>query len=464
MLEKNTRAFATSDILQAFVISSDPQYPWTAIMDDRRDDRDKKIIKQESEALIREQYQSINSYTDTISNSYHIINGDITAFGHPGERTDMRKFLKVLKKPYFYGLGNHDIENNKDDCYADRCFRGSMGDYVDYLSSIKGHIISKDYVNYGNIFTYGYSGSFAYAMVFHNLLFIQLNNDPTMETSNTKYNPGFIMKSNLNWLEDMLKLARERKYIPIINVHKPDDWKKGPNERFKQLLKDYNVPVVFAGHYHKKCGKYSYTSYFGNIPVCISGSASQKTYLILEQTKERINIYKVINNNWANKTLIHQFFTVPVGTTIKTALCDSVITNRDGVSVELNTYNALQSQHWKLVYRNDKNAYQIFVEGSNSLVLAGRYFGPGSMTLFITENEYKDEHYWILEETNDGYVIIKNYKDTSLVFDVREAKCLPGTYIQLFKQRSLNDPLITAQKFKFIEPKVLTTSFKEDSH
>ncbi|MEC0188047.1 metallophosphoesterase [Paenibacillus larvae] len=285
-------------VLQALVITSDPQYPWTPKMDDGDNSESDSETQSVSERLIREQYENINSYTDSVPNSSVLINGDITAFGHDYQRYKMRdKLLPILKKPYYYGLGNHDIENNKNDCFADQCFFWTMSDFFTHVKHRKN--IEFDYTE-----TPWRRGSFYYAVDFGDIYSIQLNNYPTMETSSETIWGSIEMKPDLNWLEWQLQYAIQAGKIIIVNVHKPDDWKGGPNERFKKLLKDYDVAAVFCGHYHKQCGrKYQYSDYFGDVPVFLSGSASQRTYLILEQTAKEINIYSVRDNNWKNKKL-----------------------------------------------------------------------------------------------------------------------------------------------------------------
>lgn len=46
-----------------------------------------------------------------------MINGDLTEYGHGDEYFEFTKEIKdSIKKPLFYGVGNHDIENNLGDC------------------------------------------------------------------------------------------------------------------------------------------------------------------------------------------------------------------------------------------------------------------------------------------------------------------------------------------------------------
>ncbi|MCY9511792.1 RICIN domain-containing protein, partial [Paenibacillus larvae] len=58
----------------------------------------------------------------------------------------------------------------------------------------------------------------------------------------------------------------------------------------------------------------------------------------------------------------------------------------------------------------------------------------------------KEEHYWILEATRDGYYIIKNKKDPTLVLDVADSKTENGSEIIVYKQNNGKN-----QKFKLRE-------------
>ncbi|MDY7965720.1 hypothetical protein U0F29_32050, partial [Bacillus thuringiensis] len=92
--------FNTSGLIQSLAITSDPQYPWSDCTDDGGrpfqncsirnvspcilpgSSEDRATRRRRSEALIREQYENINSYTehsDRINRpAAVIINGDIT--------------------------------------------------------------------------------------------------------------------------------------------------------------------------------------------------------------------------------------------------------------------------------------------------------------------------------------------------------------------------------------------------
>ncbi|TPG68526.1 hypothetical protein EEL31_08345 [Brevibacillus laterosporus] len=465
-----------NNLIQSFVITSDPQYPWTPCSDSSSsptcpEDADTK--RRRSEELIREQYQNINSYTDSVPNASVLINGDITAYGHnspwsPEQQWDkMRDLLRILKKPYYFGLGNHDIENNKGQCAFDSCFRASMQRYINH---VKSHNLPSSQFDFKSDFISGMgssttieSGSFGYAVDFGHIYSIQLNNFPTMKSESLVIGYTVRMFENLNWLEEQLRIARAAGKIIIVNVHKPDSWAGGPNQRFKNLLKDYGVAAVFCGHYHFNCGDYtnnsSYSQYFGDIPVFLSGSASQRTYLILEhhfETKfnSKLNIYSVRSNNWRERTL-EKSIVIPVSvpgvfkivTTLNNSRALHKMPDNNVVLWEKNYPGASVHQKWEFVYDLSKKAYQIKYNQESNLVLAWNV--PDAHNVFATPNQQKEEHYWILEylEEEDSY-IIKNKRDPKYVLDVDGGTAYNGTNIKVELQHDLNSPYINAQKFK----------------
>ncbi|WP_180260045.1 metallophosphoesterase family protein [Bacillus cereus] len=108
----------------SFVIASDPQYPWTEKMDNGEEDPNKEARSQQ---LITEQFKSINGYTSSNpKRTPVIINGDMTAYGHGWQWVKMDELLGILNKPYYYGLGNHDIENNFNDTHDNEAVAYSL--------------------------------------------------------------------------------------------------------------------------------------------------------------------------------------------------------------------------------------------------------------------------------------------------------------------------------------------------
>ncbi|WP_166219982.1 metallophosphoesterase family protein [Pseudomonas atagonensis] len=298
-----------------FVFASDPQFPWTEASDDgdkeSSSDRDKR-----SRWLIETQYADIADFRRSVvlnpNNVPVMINGDMTAFGHGSERATVREILdKQLAGNYDYGLGNHDYENNVDDCFLNNCAAGSIVDFKErYFGKLPGLDMSYDSES---TIKRRLSGSLAYSKDYGDVHVVQLNNEPTYSTQFTAYDWGvptlYAITDSLDWLEKDLKAARVKGQIILLNMHKPDDWKGSAEQitRFKEMIERYKVTAVFAGHYHQRVGNYSKRSVervFGSVPVYLSGGASNQSYLTISIAGDRksMKVYQVSANDW-RKTL-----------------------------------------------------------------------------------------------------------------------------------------------------------------
>ncbi|WP_193674457.1 RICIN domain-containing protein [Bacillus cereus] len=444
------------------IITSDPQYPWTPTMDNGNSNESDKDKEKISETLIREQYRSISSYA-LANGGLTLINGDITAYGHKWQRNKMKQILKEeLLMWYFYGLGNHDIENNFNDCWQNSCTEGSLLDYIYHVQDLPPKYLDEMDIEMGSWSGLrSFKGSFAYSIIHGDIYSIQLNNFPTMEMYLFPNKTEYKMVSTLDWLEKVLKRAKSLGKIIIINVHKPDCWTTQPkckdakpSQRFKDLLKKYDVSAVFAGHYHKKLGlRREYTEYFDDVPVFLSGSASQKSYLIVEQTEKNLNVYSVRENNWRGKKLEKSIeLNLPIKGTykIKTAL-----NNTSGVDVSINQINPsgdrnvhlysdnpTKRHQWDFYYDGNRNAYQIRSAEEPHKALAWNDF-KNSRNVFLTQFVGLDEHYWILEDVGNSYYIIKNYKNPNLILEVEGSKTNNNTNIRVHEKTGENN-----QRFK----------------
>lgn len=299
------------------VFTSDPQYPWTESSDNGSDESTSEKEKR-SRWLIETQYSDIASFRKNFSiDPAHIpvmINGDMTAFGHGGERSTVRSIIdQQLAGLYDYGLGNHDYENNVDDCFLNNCAAGSIVDLKDrYLGKLPGMDIE---VSSEGAIKKSVSGSLSYSRAVGDVHLVQLHNEPTYQTTFTAWDWGvpttYSIKSSLDWLEQDLKTAREKGRIIILNLHKPERWQgSGAQiERFKAMIERYKVTAVFAGHFHEQAGRYTgwnQSSYFGTVPVFLSGAASNRSYLIAEMALDRrsMTVHQVSNNNWPSRKAI----------------------------------------------------------------------------------------------------------------------------------------------------------------
>jgi cytolysin (calcineurin-like family phosphatase) len=297
------------------VFTSDPQYPWTEKTDAGETQTD-SYRDSRSKWLIETQYDDIANFRQNFGGASRVpvmINGDITAYGHGWQRSVVKPILdSKLLGQYDYGLGNHDYENNVDDCLFNNCAAGSVEDFMERYAGKNGRADSIDVqlTEEGTIIK-KLSGSLAYSKNFGDVHMVQLNNEPTYSVSFTAYNwlvpKSYHLRDSLDWLEQDLKAARERGQIIILNMHKPRwDGNAQQLSRFSKMIKDYKVTAVFAGHFHWFSGQYkSASSEFGDVPLFLSGAASQRTYLIASFSKERdeLKIYRVTGNNWPSRQL-----------------------------------------------------------------------------------------------------------------------------------------------------------------
>uniref|UniRef100_A0A915MZB2 Calcineurin-like phosphoesterase domain-containing protein n=1 Tax=Meloidogyne javanica TaxID=6303 RepID=A0A915MZB2_MELJA len=93
-----------------------------------------------------------------------IINGDLTNFGHSFQLELFKiEWLQTIPIPLLIGLGNHDYENNVDDCIgnncADRMLRWFSEEYVPTMTNFFGEF---DLEKKSELWRSEYEGSLAY--------------------------------------------------------------------------------------------------------------------------------------------------------------------------------------------------------------------------------------------------------------------------------------------------------------
>lgn len=312
--------------VQTMIVTSDPQYPWTDLTDARQPESEEDAARR-SEALITEQYNSIAAYKAARPGEDIpvFVNGDITAYGHGAEIKVMERLLPLLGDNVHLGLGNHDYQNNirqenGSGCFANWCARESITRLAKHVNRKPGKV-SFDFSTHPGVFTTNYVGSLAYAVEARGLdrvLSIQLNNFPEYEV-NFEATEGlgagsYQIQSSLPWLGNILKSKlekprfgdwKDRDYdLAIVHMHDPTRY----NDDFARMVTSTDVAAIFAGHLHRTAGYYGR---MGSVPVFLSGSASQRTYLIVEHDTDAgvLRVYVVRNNDPDAKQLID---TVPV--------------------------------------------------------------------------------------------------------------------------------------------------------
>lgn len=257
--------------LTYFVLRSDTQFDRTEGNGDAR-------------TLLAAQGRAINAWRDAHGGSIPVfVNGDITEFGHGRQWDVMHDHFKSVPQSY-WGLGNHDYDNNVNDCAQNGCARDSLL----HLESAVGRwgVDAFDLSKQNRPSAVEYSGSFAYSKTIGDITFIQLNNHfgyrvqfesrPFLGTARR-----FAIATSLPWLEKQLKAATEAGKFVVINQHRPPRYYDGGNpgedlNKFIELVKRYRVLAVFHGHTHG-AGK---GQSIGETPVVDSGASFNKTFLV----------------------------------------------------------------------------------------------------------------------------------------------------------------------------------------
>uniref|UniRef100_A0AC35FPV6 Calcineurin-like phosphoesterase domain-containing protein n=1 Tax=Panagrolaimus sp. PS1159 TaxID=55785 RepID=A0AC35FPV6_9BILA len=192
-----------------------------------------------------------------------IINGDLTNYGHARELTKFKEEWMSLPLYILAGLGNHDYENNVNDCIANQCANNMLYWFVrKYAPQAKLHL---DYKSSTDFFKTTYKGSFAYArtLCIENgqtcVRVIQLNNRPDYATS-VQSASQWEVQSSLQWLKRELEATHGNRSWPIlINLHNLD---KNAEIRIRNILslwfrrpENQNIirkVAIFFAHMHER--------------------------------------------------------------------------------------------------------------------------------------------------------------------------------------------------------------------
>ncbi|OTG66406.1 metallophosphoesterase family protein [Acinetobacter silvestris] len=135
-------------------IIGDPQFDWscssegTSSAENSDYCKNKGNVKNEAEDSNNKAITEIKKIKDVKDNNYKglIINGDLTAFGHTPQRKRFQDFYDIRdpKIMIYPALGNHDYQNNINDCGAkgtqdrNNCAGGMMHLMADWILGYKG--------------------------------------------------------------------------------------------------------------------------------------------------------------------------------------------------------------------------------------------------------------------------------------------------------------------------------------
>jgi predicted phosphodiesterase len=318
---------AHAEIPQIMVVTSDPQYPWTEVTD-----QGGPTDNVRAEALVREQYESIVALRRAHPGQRIpvIINGDLTSHGQFFEHQKINELFAILGDNFYYGLGNHDYENNLRNnhaCAFAYCATDSLDNLARHVTGLGDRVHAFDLRTRaepgGLAGRLVKEGSWSYAFKadgWPDTLQLQLNNSPDYAADLSTFS-GFLhpvrynVTASADWLvaQSRNALQRGEARFTLAHVHKPEGWRgpwSQPEASLAAKAAAAGVKAIFSGHYHMDMGvKYVPISPGDTLPLFNSGSASQRTYLVVEHWPEarRVKVYGVRNNDPSQKELLAAF-------------------------------------------------------------------------------------------------------------------------------------------------------------
>lgn len=309
--------------------ASDSQWAWT---DKTGKQPESTSEKERGATILNENHvKSINKLTNDLGTVRGLImNGDLTAYGHPNEFSKFKSIYNKIQVPMYTGLGNHDYANNIDDTYENHAANRMVEYMVSHIKSNgatnSDYKVSNSYV-FPNIVT-TITGSLSYSWDIGNVHFVQLQNYPIYErewsnfVSTAAKRKTVKITSALKWLKADLAKARRAGKVIILNYHDSDEhWNEDvPANRlptlareFSDMLTTYKVGAVFVGHYHESLGKRGigrpYPNY-GNTPLFYCGSASHSKYLLVNFNGDKMKVTHVSSKDGKATLSNEQEYTV----------------------------------------------------------------------------------------------------------------------------------------------------------
>jgi hypothetical protein len=142
---------------------------------------------------------------------------------------------------------------------------------------------------------YDYTGSLSYSFDIGDVHFVQLNNYPTYTRTWRTLFPNtdhwYTIESSIAWLRDDLPLAALEGQRIVANLH---DWGGANVAAFRDVLDDFPVSAVYAGHYHSIFGRYTESGPYTDgkrVPVFLSGSAHYGTMIVTRFTNAKLYVW-----------------------------------------------------------------------------------------------------------------------------------------------------------------------------
>ncbi len=291
---------------QSFLVHSDTQYEW---FDDGKNPTPGPTLTAQTKAIAL--WLSRHPPGTPV-----FLNGDVTAYGHGDEWKFMLADLGHRLVPNrYWGLGNHDYDNNIRQPDASGCFNnGCARDSIYHLDAATKNwgLDSFDYRTHDDgLFRY-HTGSLAYSKTIGDIKFIQLHNHYyySVEFKSEVFPRDYLFKitQSLDWLEQELKKAKAAGRFIVINMHRPPmGYGEGAQAdaaraRFAKLVTDHRVLAIFHGHTHS-AGVREMIADTTN--VFDSGASFRKTFLTadIDLDENALRVHQATDNRVSKQPL-----------------------------------------------------------------------------------------------------------------------------------------------------------------
>ncbi|GMT06951.1 hypothetical protein PENTCL1PPCAC_29125, partial [Pristionchus entomophagus] len=263
-----------------------------------------------------------------------VIDGDLTDYGHNPQLEEFKAgWMKNFPIPIYPGLGNHDYQNNVNDCALNVCARNMLNWFIHFAANQSLPI---------QFNSTSYAGSLAYTKRLCSVTgtncaqVIQMNNAIDYEVAFTAFFiENWRIESGFAWLKRQLELWKDDDLPILINVHQNEDARE---EKLKQLLGDWlyenrgrNIKRkigVFFAHMHARHEVKTVCLHGVAVPFVYVGSVPNNRFTVLRffgsEGGDRISGYAArergpvlldsLVNIWdapCNRSFIHQFHERP---------------------------------------------------------------------------------------------------------------------------------------------------------
>ncbi|MGI0120418.1 metallophosphoesterase, partial [Zooshikella sp. RANM57] len=220
----------------------------------------------------------LNSETSVL---FGLLNGDVTEFGRNGTFNAVMNRLANLNFPVYWGLGNHDYENNVGDCTEVGSINGCAYHMCQRMhDAVQGYKDTLQNVQFDWPINGDYSGegSLAYSWDFKGVHFVQLQNHPLYENKVYHYD----IKNSLDWLKS--DLSGKSNIILLMHQHWMSniDSSDPLRSELKAILDQHKPIAIFDGHTHH----FDYSNLindptWGTVPVFTTEAAFYGGYHIV---------------------------------------------------------------------------------------------------------------------------------------------------------------------------------------